>query len=105
VNKNDVQSIKEEVAQLATRLDNIEGYFQNFDATLNNHMNDYKKTQDEIREEQGKLRELINDLAVKVATLQGSEKLATFLIKWVVVPLIGLLAGIIGVKVVWPGAI
>ncbi|MBU2249833.1 MAG: hemolysin XhlA family protein [Gammaproteobacteria bacterium] len=46
MNKQDVQGIKEEVAQLSTRLDNIEGYFQNFDTTLNNHMNDYKREQE-----------------------------------------------------------
>ena len=96
MNKQDVQAIKEEVGQLRTRLDNIEGYFQNFDTTLNNHMNDYK-------EEQRKIREKVNDLAVIVAGIQGSEGLARFLIKWVVVPLIGLLAGLVGVKAIWPG--
>lgn len=47
MNKQDVNCIKEEVASLSTRLDNIEGYFQNFDMTLNNHMNDYKREQEE----------------------------------------------------------
>lgn len=46
MNRQDVQAIKEEVGQLATRLDNIEGYFQNFDITLNNHMGDYKTEQE-----------------------------------------------------------
>ena len=46
MNRQDVQGIKEEVARLATRLDNIEGYFQHFDTTLNNHMNDYKTEQE-----------------------------------------------------------
>ena len=55
MNRQDVQGIKEEVAQLATRLDNIEGYFQNFDATLNNHMNDYKTEQ---RAQAGKLADV-----------------------------------------------
>lgn len=45
---NELQEIKEELAQLATRMDNIEGYFSTFDTTLTNHMNDYKVKQDSI---------------------------------------------------------
>lgn len=42
---NELQEIKEEIARLGTRLDNVEGYFDNFNTTLTNHMTDYKREQ------------------------------------------------------------
>lgn len=42
---DDLQEIKEEIAGLGTRMGNVEGYFNNFDVTLTNHMTDYKITQ------------------------------------------------------------
>ena len=97
MNKTEMKELKEETAHLDIRLGNIEGYFQNFDTTLNNHMNDYK-------DEQGRIRDKVDALALEVAKLQGSEGIAIVLVKWVVVPLIALLAGLVGVKVIWPGA-
>jgi hypothetical protein len=99
----ELQAVKDEIGQLGTRLDNVEGYFQNFDTTLNNHMNDYKKRQDEVVAEQAKLRELITNAAIAVAKIQGSEGLAVTLIKWVITPLIIILAGLIGLKLLIPG--
>lgn len=37
----DVQQILNELADVRTRLENTEGYFGNFDITLNNHMKNY----------------------------------------------------------------
>lgn len=45
----ELQELKEEIAQLATRMGNVEGYFNNFDVTLTNHMTDYKQQQTEIQ--------------------------------------------------------
>lgn len=101
----DMRTVKEELGKLATRLDNVEGYFGNFDITLNNHMNDYKRQQREICAEQVKLRDMVTDMAIKVARIQGSEELAVTLIKWVIVPLIVLLAGLVGIKTLFPGAL
>ncbi len=98
----DDKELKDEMGQLATRLDNVEGYFCNFDTTLNNHMTEYKETQKAIRDEQRTLMKTAADLAIAVATLQGSEGLAIFIIKWVVTPLIGVLAALIGVKLLLP---
>lgn len=44
----ELQEIKEEMAQLGARMDNVEGYFDNFNTTLTNHMEDYKKRQEDI---------------------------------------------------------
>lgn len=45
---DEFQELKDEIAQLGTRMDNVEGYFNNFDITLTNHMEDYKRVQDSI---------------------------------------------------------
>lgn len=105
MDEKELQAIKDETGQLAVRLDNIEGYFANFDTTLTNHMTDYAKAQGAIREEQQKIHEKVDIIDVAVAKLQGSEGLAVFMVKWVVVPLIGLLAGLVGIKVLFPGAL
>jgi t-SNARE complex subunit (syntaxin) len=99
----DVQAMKEEMAQLSTSVANISGCLDNFDTTLNNHMTDYKKAQDEMRSEQTKIRDAVTALGLVVAKIQGSEGLAIILIKWVIVPLIVILAGLIGVKLIMPG--
>lgn len=101
----ELDHVKEEIGQLNTSIANISGCLDHFDTTLNNHMNDYKKAQDEIKSEQTKIRDTVNAMAVTVAKLQGSEGLAIFLVKWVVVPLIALLAGLVGIKVIWPGVL
>jgi len=44
----ELDELKEEIGQLATRMGNVEGYFNNFDVTLNNHMTDYKHKQESI---------------------------------------------------------
>ncbi len=46
---DELQELKEEVAQTNMRLDGVEGYFDNFDTTLNNHMNDYNAKLDSLR--------------------------------------------------------
>lgn len=99
----EAQALREEIGQVATRLDNVEGYFNNFDITLSNHMSDYKKTQEKIEAEQVKTRDAVTAMGLTVAKLQGSEGIAIFMVKWVVVPLIALLAGLVGIKVAWPG--
>ncbi len=101
----ELDHVKEEIAQVQISIADISGCLDHFDTTLNNHMNDYKKAQEEIRQEQTKIRDTVNNMALVVAKLQGSEGLAIFLVKWVVVPLIALLAGLIGIKVIWPGAL
>lgn len=50
---DELQEIKEEIAGLATRMGNVEGHFDNFNTTLENHMTDYKE----------KLAAVINQLA------------------------------------------
>lgn len=45
---NELQDIKDEIARNGVRLDNVEGHFDNFDNTLNNHMDSYKSTQREM---------------------------------------------------------
>lgn len=47
----ELDEIKMETAGIAIRLDNVEGYFNNFDTTLNNHMTDYAKRQEDMRKE------------------------------------------------------
>ena len=44
----ELQELKDEIAGLGTRMGNVEGYFDNFNTTLENHMNDYKTKQDAI---------------------------------------------------------
>lgn len=39
------RELKEELGRQAGRLDNVEGYFDNFNTTLNNHMNSYDENQ------------------------------------------------------------
>lgn len=51
----ELQEIKDEIASLGTRMDNVEGYFNNFDITLTNHMTDYALKQTKI---DGKLKSL-----------------------------------------------
>ena len=40
---NDLQEIKDEIAGLGIRMENVEGHFDTFDTTLNNHMTDYDR--------------------------------------------------------------
>lgn len=47
---NEFQELKEEIGGLAARMGNVEGYFDNFNTTLENHMEDYKAKQDSIDE-------------------------------------------------------
>ena len=42
--------IKVEIAGIITRLENIEGHFDNFDTTLNNHMTDYDRKLSSLRQ-------------------------------------------------------
>lgn len=42
MSKKDIRDIKDEIAGFGTRLENVEGFFNNFETTLNNHMTDYK---------------------------------------------------------------
>lgn len=44
-----LQEIKDEIARNGTRLDNVEGYFSNFDTTLSNHMTSYDQKLDALR--------------------------------------------------------
>jgi len=39
----ELDEVKLETANIVTRLENVEGYFSNFDTTLNNHMTDYDR--------------------------------------------------------------
>jgi len=99
----DNAELKEELGRITSRLDNVEGYFSNFDATLNNHMRDYLQTQTEIKDEQKTIREKVEAITVSVAKLQSSEGLAVILIKWVIAPLIILLGALVGIKLLVPG--
>jgi hypothetical protein len=92
----DNEELKEELGQLGMRLDNVEGHFENFDTTLNNHMNDYGSRQDQLVEKVAKMAE-------KLAEMKGREDLAGTLIRWVIFPLIVILAGLIGIRLIWPG--
>ena len=44
-----VNDLKQEMAQILTRIENTEGYFDNFDTTLNNHMTDYNRKLSDLR--------------------------------------------------------
>lgn len=101
----ELDHVKEEIGQVQISIADISGCLDHFDTTLNNHMNDYKKAQDEIRQEQTKIRDTVNAMAIAVAKIQGSEGLAITLIKWVIVPLVIILAGLIGIKLVMPGGV
>ncbi len=101
----DLLALKEEMAALATSVADISGCLGNFDTTLNNHMNDYKAAQGLIAAEQVKIRDLVTAMGLAVAKIQGSEGLAIILIKYVVLPLIVVLAGLIGVKLLLPGGV
>lgn len=57
---SELQEIKEEIAQIVTRLGNVEGYFDNFNTTLENHMTDYKEKQ---RETDGRVRGMAGKLS------------------------------------------
>lgn len=105
----ELQAMKDELGSISTRLDNVEGYFQNFDTTLNNHMNDYARVQGEIQEkqttlntEQYKIKDAMNVIGLNVAKLQGSEGLAVNLIKVITLCII-LLGALVGIKMVFPG--
>ena len=52
----ELQEIKEEMAQLATRMENMEGHFQDFDTTLNNHMTDYARKQSAMGREMADMK-------------------------------------------------
>ena len=90
------QELKEELAQLAVRLGNVEGYFENFDTTLHNHMGDYAKRQEAIAEK-------VEKLGLVLAAMQGRYELAVTLIRWVIFPMLVILAGLVGIKLIWPG--
>ncbi len=101
----ELQGLKDEIAQVATSVADISGCLDNFDTTLNNHMNDYKRVQEKLEAEQTKIRDAVTAMGLAVAKIQGSEGLAITLIKWVIVPLIVILAGLIGVKLMLPGGV
>ena len=103
MDEKELQGLKNEIAQVATSVADISGCLDNFDTTLNNHMNDYKRVQEKLEAEQTKIRDAVTAMGLVVAKIQGSEGLAIILIKWVIVPLIAILAGLIGIKVIWPG--
>lgn len=56
----ELQDIKEEIGQISIRLGNVEGYFDNFNTTLENHMTDYKAKQEEVDK---KVREVAGRLS------------------------------------------
>lgn len=45
----ELQEIKDEIGRVSTRLDNVEGYFDNFDVTLGNHMKSYDRKLEALR--------------------------------------------------------
>lgn len=45
----ELQEIKNEIGGISARLENVEGYFNNFDTTLNNHMVDYDRRLSNLR--------------------------------------------------------
>lgn len=45
----ELQEIKDEIAQNGIRLDNVEGYFSNFNTALDNHMRGYDQKLDALR--------------------------------------------------------
>jgi len=49
INREELQHLQEEIAQISSRLDNVEGYFSNFDITLNNHMTEYDHKLDGLK--------------------------------------------------------
>lgn len=80
---NELQELKNEIAGLATRMDNVEGYFDNFNATLENHMTDYRARQESIDK--------------KVNSMEGKLSWAF----WVIFGLLtAVLTGLIGSSVV-----
>ena len=83
MNDKDIQVIKEELAGIRTRLENVEGYFQNFDTTLNNHMNDYKAK--------------LKDTQAAIAGLRGKLSWAFWVLFGLFVMALG---GLIGMSVV-----
>ena len=98
----ELQGLKDELARVSISMADISGCLTNFDTTLNNHMTDYKRVQTKLEEEQTKIRDTVNAMALTVAKIQGSEGLAITLIKYVIVPLIVILAGLIGLKLLIP---
>ena len=45
----------------------------------------------------------LDDVATRIASLEGQYSLSATLIKWIIFPLIVILGGIAGVKVLLPG--
>ncbi len=46
----------------------------------------------------------VDDLGKALATLTGSQSTVEMLLKWVIVPLLVILGGLIGIKLMLPGA-
>ncbi len=77
-----LQAIKDELALIMTRIENTEGYFDNFDTTLNNHMNDYNKKLDDLHRWFSWAFWILFTLTL--AAIAGTLSLAAILVQWAV---------------------
>ena len=50
-----------------------------------------------------RIEEKLDDVATRIASLEGKYSLSSTLIKWIIFPLIMIVGGIAGVKVLLPG--
>lgn len=57
---------------------------------------------EELRKDLARLEEKVDGIAEKVALLEGQHNIAELLVKWVIMPLVVLLGGLVGIKLVWP---
>ncbi len=58
----------------------------------------------DIRADFAKLTENVGFLAIKIAALETQQSTVRLLLKWVVTPLILVLAGLVGIKLVLPSS-
>ena len=58
----------------------------------------------DIEQELAAIRAELNDLHEKVGQLLGGQHSMEMLIKFVILPLIVILGGLVGIKIVFPGA-
>ncbi len=59
---------------------------------------------DELERRVGRLEDCYNVVARDIAEIKGSQRTVETLVKWVILPLIGVVGALVGIKLANPGA-
>ncbi len=59
---------------------------------------------DELERRMNRLEDSMATLAADIAQIKGSQQTVELLLKWVILPLIVIVGGVVGIKLVIPGA-